>query len=131
MKVIGIDSGSTNVKLIEVDEKFNIVNKMFLEKRPIRTALDEFVKSNNIDLSNVSNIVLTGVGSSEIKEDTIYGIKVLKQDEFRSIATGGKYLAKKDKAIIVSIGTGTAFVRAEGNDIKHIGGTRCWWRYTF
>lgn len=131
MTIIGIDSGSTNVKLIEVNEKFNIVNKMFLSKRPIKEALDEFVKFKKIDLSNVSCIVLTGVRSSEIKEDKICGIKVLKQDEFISIANGGKFLSKKDKAMIVSIGTGTAFVRAEGNDIKHIGGTRSRWRHTF
>lgn len=35
----------------------------------------------------------------------------------------GLELSKKEEAIIISVGTGTAFVRANKNDIKHIGGT--------
>ena len=44
-------------------------------------------------------------------------------EEFIAIGTGGLALSKKEKAIIASIGTGTALIRANKKDFKHLGGT--------
>ena len=88
-------------------------------------------------------IVLTGVGKDEI-EDTIYDIPTAKVDEFIAIGTGGLYLSNKKSGLVVSIGTGTAFVEAKrrleegaigelflieseyAHDYSHIGGTGGW-----
>ncbi len=120
--IIGVDSGSSAVKIIAEDEKENIVNKLILNKMPVIQAIEIFLNKYNIDKNNITKIVLTGVGKEEI-EKNIYDIPTIKVDEFVAIGTGGQYLTKQKEALIVSIGTGTAFVMAKGKKYKHIGGT--------
>ena len=66
--------------------------------------------------------MLTGVGSSLFKEN-IYGIPTHKVDEFKAIGLGGLALSNKKEGLIISMGTGTAFVRADKDGIRHIGGS--------
>lgn len=122
MSIIGIDAGSSCIKAIQTDIKGKIINKQLFEKTSIIEALELFLKHNNINKKDVEKIVLTGVGKDEIKEN-IYEISTEKVDEFKAIATGGLELAKKQEALVISIGTGTAFVMANNNKYKHIGGT--------
>lgn len=110
------------VKLVELDEKGNILNKLITTKIPIMEAIEKFIIKNKTDKTSISKIVLTGVGTDEI-EGNIYNIPTIKVDEFVAIGTGGLYLANQNEALIVSIGTGTAFVMAEKSSFKHIGGT--------
>jgi len=65
---------------------------------------------------------MTGVGSSFIN-DKIFGIPTYKVDEFLAIGLGGLFLSSLSKAVIVSMGTGTAYVYAEGDHAVHLGGT--------
>jgi type II pantothenate kinase len=67
-------------------------------------------------------IMVTGVGASFIKVP-LYGIPTGKVDEFRAIGMGGLFLANLTSAIIVSMGTGTAFVKADSREVRHLGGT--------
>lgn len=122
MSVIGIDSGSTTVKIIETNARGEILHKLILNKLPVMQAIEIFINKEKVNKSNIEKFVLTGVGKDEI-EDTIYDIPVIKVDEFIAIGTGGLYLAKQKKALVVSIGTGTAFVEAKGKKFKHIGGS--------
>ena len=122
MSIIGIDAGSSCIKAIEVDQGAQIINKEIISKTSIINALELFLKHNNIKETNISKIVLTGVGKDEIKEN-IHGIPTEKVDEFKAIATGGLELSQKQEALVVSIGTGTAFVMAKKDSYKHIGGT--------
>jgi len=122
MSIIGIDSGSSIVKIIEIDNNKKIKHSIMLEKTPVKDALDKFINSNKIDIKIIEKIVLTGIGKDEIDED-IYEIPTVKIDEFIAIGTGGLYLTKKKEALVVSIGTGTAFVKAKNRKFKHIGGT--------
>lgn len=122
MSIIGIDAGSSCIKSIEVDQDARIISKEIISKTSILNALELFLKHNNIKETNISKIVLTGVGKDEIKEN-IHGIPTEKVDEFKAIATGGLEFSKKQEALVVSIGTGTAFVMAKKDSYKHIGGT--------
>lgn len=122
MNIIGIDSGSSAVKIIEQDESGQILHKLMLNKMPVKKALEVFINKEKIKKNKISKIVLTGVGKDEIEEN-LYGIPTIKIDEFIAIGTGGKKLADKKNALIVSIGTGTAFVMAKGKSYTHIGGT--------
>lgn len=122
MSVIGIDSGSSIVKLIEADEEYNIINKLILDKIPIQRAFEIFIDKTKIDKTKISKIVLTGIGKDEIQED-IDKIPTIRIDEFIAIGTGGLFLTKQKSGLIVSIGTGTAFVKAKRKKIKHIGGS--------
>ena len=66
--------------------------------------------------------MVTGVGSSYVKEP-IFGISTGRVEEFYSIGMGGLFLSKLSNAVIVSMGTGTAFVKAESGKATHLGGT--------
>ena len=122
MSIIGIDSGSTFVKIIETDERLNILHKMILKKMETEKAFDIFIKREQIKREQIKKIVVTGIGKDNINEN-IQNIETIKVDEFEAIATGGLFLAQKKKALIVSIGTGTALVLAHGKKYTHIGGT--------
>lgn len=122
MNIIGIDSGSSAVKMVELNSDEKIINQLMISKIPVKQAIDTFVNSKNIDKRSIEKIVITGVGKDEINE-SIYGIPTIKVDEFTAIGEGGLSLANKEEALIVSIGTGTAFVRANKKGSKHIGGT--------
>lgn len=118
MSIIGIDIGSSTTKIVEYKNE-KIENKLIIRDGFSKEKLDEFINSNNIE---VEKIVFTGIGASKInKED--YNVTVNVVDEFSAIAKGGLYLAKKEKALIVSVGTGTAFIDVNGSEAKHLGGT--------
>lgn len=127
MSIIGIDSGSSIIKIIFVDEKVNIQNKLLLEKMPIPEALDKFINLFSINMKEIEKIVVTGVGTITIR-DSIHNIPVVKIDEFTAIGAGGSYLSKQDNILATNIGTGTAFVGVKNGEYKHIGGSRSWRR---
>ena len=85
-------------------------------------ALGRFISSNGWKLSDVDQILSTGVGSSHIGQE-LNGIRNTQVDEFLAIGYGGQYLTGVQRAIIVSMGTGTALVHASGDKIEYLGGT--------
>lgn len=119
MSIIGIDIGSSTTKIIEYKNGI-IINKQISTNTNSEEVLDNFIENNNI--KNIEEIVLTGIGLDKIEVNK-YGVPVKKVDEFKAIGVGGLNLSNRKEAIIVSIGTGTAFIRADGKDIKHLGGT--------
>jgi type II pantothenate kinase len=85
-------------------------------------AIGSFLRAQGIKLHDVSSIALTGVGSTFINEQ-IYDIETHKVDEFLAIGYGALRLSGLEEAIVVSMGTGMAFVRAGKDAITHIGGS--------
>lgn len=122
MKIIGIDAGTSNVKIIAMDKEGKISNKMFLHKMEIIKALEKFLEQSEINENEISKIVITGIGQTEINEN-IHGIETIKIDEFKAVGTGATFSTNLKEALIISIGTGTAFVRADNGKYTHIGGT--------
>lgn len=119
MSVIGIDIGSSTIKMIEYKDK-RILSKAIYESKEYEKTIDNFINENNI--KEIDKIVLTGINAKKV-DISKYNIPVEVVDEFTAIGTGGLYLSKKEKAIIASVGTGTALIRAEGKNFKHLGGT--------
>lgn len=126
MHTICADLGSTITKIIEVDENNKIINKNIYQKEEPKKLLKKFIENNNIEPRSIEAIIITGVGT--IEEQEFLKIPVLYIDEFKAIGLGGLTASNKQNAIIASIGTGTAFIRANKNEIKHLGGSRSWWR---
>lgn len=122
MKIVGVDAGSSNTKIIALDENGKIVSKILLPKMKVEESLDKFMEQAKISKEEISKIVVTGIGQSEIMYD-IYGIQTIKIDEFEAVGTGATYLTNLEDALIISIGTGTAFIRANKGKYTHIGGT--------
>ncbi len=124
--VIGIDVGGSTTKIVGYTDEGKLVSMLKVEAADPLTsaygALGKFINENGLALSDVAQIILTGVGSSLFKKD-IYGIPTSSVDEFVAIGSGGLALSGKKEGLIVSMGTGTAFVRAGKEGICHIGGS--------
>lgn len=118
MSIIGIDIGSSTTKIIEYKNN-RIVNKKILRKGYSKDELEKFLNENNIV---PEKLVFTGIGADKINFEE-YNIPFEKVEEFTAIAKGGLYLSKKQEAIVVSVGTGTALIEAKKNSIKHLGGS--------
>ena len=125
MITIGIDIGGSTTKIVGVREQ-NIVEPLTVEANdPVASAsgaLGKFLDVHRLEFPDIRHIMVTGVGSSFL-EQALLGIPITKVDEFKALGYGGLFLAGLEKAIIVSMGTGTAFVKAHGRCIRHLGGT--------
>ncbi len=127
MKVrIGIDVGGSTTKIIGLSDEKIIKPLLIKAADPVTSlfgAFGKFVYENKIEISNIDKILITGVGATYINEN-IYGIETIKVSEFDANALGGLYLSKKEKALIVSLGTGTSIVEATKNvSNNYVGGT--------
>lgn len=124
--IIGIDVGGSTTKIVGYTEQAKPVGMLKVEAADPLTsaygALGKFINENKLTLSDVKKIILTGVGSALFKKK-IYGIPTSVVDEFKAIGLGGLALSKKQEGLVVSMGTGTAFVRAGKKGIFHIGGS--------
>ena len=109
MSIIGIDIGSSTTKIVEY-ENGKILNKAISENKNYESVLSDFINQNNI--KEIDKIVVTGINAKKINLGK-YNVPVNIVEEFIAIGTGGLYLTKKKKAIIASVGTGTALIRAE------------------
>lgn len=123
--IIGIDIGGSTTKIAGFRDK-QIFSPFFVKSNdPIASlygALGKFLSTNRLGLSDIERIMITGAGSSFVTEK-IHGIPTGKIDEFRAIGAGGLFLSGLPKAMIVSMGTGTAFVMADGTNVEHMGGS--------
>lgn len=122
MNYIGIDIGTSNIKIIETNEKLEIKNKKIFEKINPNIALEEFINTYNINLNDVKQVVITGVGTDKFEEN-LFKCSVKYVPEFIAIGNSGKIILNNEDAIIASAGTGTAFIMNQGSTITHIGGT--------
>ena len=119
MNIIGIDIGSSTIKIIEY-KNGNMLNKGIFESKNYEEVIDNFISKNNI--KEIDKIVITGINAQKANLEK-YNIPVNIVEEFIAIGMGGLVLSKKEKAIIASVGTGTALIRAKGKEFKHLGGT--------
>ena len=128
--ILGIDVGLSTTKIVGFDitsGKRRLMEPLFVKATdPVTSmygALGKFTCENDLALSDIEKIMVTGVGASGIK-DNIYSLKWETVSEFDCIGLGGRYLSNFDRAIIASLGTGTALVYSEsGKAPEYLGGT--------
>ena len=125
--ILGIDIGGSTTKIVGLrPDGSHIAMHRVQAQDPITSlygALGNFLFTNGLQLSDVDRIALTGVGASYVDGD-IYGIPTEKVDEFAAVGTGGLALSGQEKAVVISMGTGTAFIWAEkGGEIRHLCGS--------
>lgn len=84
-------------------------------------AFGKYIYDNGITLPEIEMVMLTGVGSAFI-DQPLYGLPTAKTDEFLANGLGAQYAASLERLIVVSMGTGTSFVKVDGQHIQHIGG---------
>ena len=128
--VIGIDVGGSTTKIVgfrDNDGKRELISPQFVKANDPLTAtygaFGKFTDENGIKISEIDKVLMTGVGASYVKHD-LYGIECVRAPEFDCIGRGGLYLSGLDRALVVSMGTGTAIVHAtKGGVMEYLGGT--------
>lgn len=124
--ILGIDVGGSTTKIVGMKPDRTLISTMLVKAYDQLTslygALGNYMDTNGLELSNVEDIFITGVGSSYLN-GSIYGIPTHRVEEFSAIGKGGLFLSGMEQAIVISMGTGTAFVRASGDEFTHIGGS--------
>ncbi|MBR4657705.1 MAG: pantothenate kinase [Clostridia bacterium] len=124
--ILGIDVGGSTTKIVGMRADRTLISTMMVKAYDQLTslygALGNFMDTNRLPLSDVERIYITGVGSSYLNGD-IYGIPTHRVEEFSAIGKGGLWLSGLEQAIVISMGTGTAFVQADNNGYTHIGGS--------
>lgn len=127
--VIGIDIGGSTTKIVgfrEADGRLEWIEpQVIMADDPLTAtygAFGKFTDENGLSLSDIDRVMITGVGSSHIK-NSLYGLDCKRVEEFECIGRGGLYLSGLKDALVVSMGTGTAMVHATDSGIEYLGGT--------
>lgn len=125
MYIISVDLGSTNNKAIVLkieNDNIELIGKVKKRSTDFALFIIDILKKYNIEKENIEKIIATGTGASYI-EDSIFGVDIIKVNEFDAIGYGGLILAKVYEGIVVSIGTGTSFIYSDLNKCERLGGT--------
>ena len=130
--IIGIDIGGSTTKIVGFSEDMSLIEPMSVRATDPLTsvygAFGKFLSTNGLELEDVEQVMITGVGSSYI-DKPLYGRPCSHVGEFQCVGYGGIYLSGLKEAIIVSMGTGTSISHcAYPNNAMHptvtyLGGT--------
>ena len=123
--IIGIDVGGSTTKIVGLKDGVlqNTINVKASD--PVTSAygaFGKFLTESGLEIADIDKVMFTGVGSSFLKNE-IFGLPCEKVDEFMAIGLGGRHLTGIENALMVSMGTGTAYVSVVGDKIVHEGGT--------
>ncbi len=123
---VGIDIGGSTTKIVGFNNDQLIAPISVKANDPITSiygALGRFTTQNNLALEDIDKLMITGVGASFVG-DSLYSRPCVHLGEFECVARGGLYLSGLDRAIIASMGTGTALVYSQSNgEYEYLGGT--------
>ncbi len=127
MITVGLDYGTTQVKAVLLKDKVMTGAKCFprnvFKGKDAEQMISEFLTECETSVSDVNLFSLTGVGAKDVGE-SILGINTVMYDEFACLTKGALMLSGMQKALIASVGTGSAFVMASShNEYAHIGGS--------
>ena len=128
MKIIlGIDIGSTAIKIVAVDEKKQIAAKVKAKTGDrlvsMYGVLGKLLHEQGLGYNDIEKIALTGAGASWFEDDKIHGVAVTKVQETMAVGRGARALSGLSEALIMNIGTGTVFVHAKEGYAVHVGGS--------
>ena len=123
--LIGLDIGGSTTKIVGFDGE-KLLEPVWVKANDqvasAYGAFGKFIEKHRIPLKNIRKIMATGVGLSYLEGD-IFGIETQGVPEFDSVGKGGLYLAGLEKAIVVSMGTGTSIVAAQAGTVQHLIGS--------
>ena len=115
-KIVGVDFGASGTKIVMMRGRKLLKSTMKQADETIEDALKRF------GLEDADCITVTGVGAAQ-QPETLLGKKVVKIDEFASLYRGASTVSKRFNMVVVSVGTGTAFVRVTPFGAWHLGGS--------
>lgn len=124
--ILGIDIGGSTTKIVGLDTHGKPISMLRVKAEDQLTslygALGNYLASNQLSLSDVQRVVLTGVGSTYV-EGNIYGLPTCRVSEFTASGTGALALSEQSSGIVVTMGTGTALLWAHDGEVSHLCGS--------
>ena len=124
--ILGIDGGGSTTKVVGLDVHGNPLSMLRVRAEDQVTslfgALGNYLSSNHLTLEDVRRVVLTGVGASYV-DGNIYGLPTYRVDEFSASGAGALALSGQERAVVSTMGTGTAFLLAEKGRVQHLCGS--------
>ena len=128
--VIGIDVGISTTKIVGIKNGKVSAPIRITAADPITSlygAFGKYLHDNDIDLKDVEQVMLTGVGAAYI-DQPIYGLPTAKSQEFMADGLGARFESKLDHTIVViggiGVGGGTlaglARIMLNTSDIKQV-----------
>ncbi|MCI9331411.1 MAG: pantothenate kinase [Oscillibacter sp.] len=125
--ILGIDIGGTTTKIVGLNQAGDLLSTLRVQAEdPITSlygAFGSYLTKNHLTLADVGRVVLTGVGSSYVEGD-IYGLPTCFVDEFTASGTGALAMSGQPRAVVATLGTGTAFLWADrGKGVRHLCGS--------
>lgn len=124
MITLGIDVGGSTTKIVGVENGEIRSPQWITAADPVSSLFGAFGKytyDNGISLNDIDHVMLTGAGSAYISSP-LYGLPTFRVDEFMANALGASFRSGLERMVVVSMGTGTSFVRVDGDSVTHLGG---------
>lgn len=126
MKIkVGLDIGGSTTKIVGMKDGKIIAREIVRAADPVTSAfgaVGKLINDHSISVNDIEQINITGVGSG-YPQAPIFGIKTVVVEEFKATGLGGLYLSGLEHAVVVSMGTGTAYLEANKNNVRHIIGS--------
>lgn len=122
--IIGVDVGISTTKIVGIRNGKVLAPVGITATDPVSSlygAFGKYLYDNDIKLDDIEKVMITGVGAGYVKPE-IFGCLTEKVDEYVADALGAAYKSELDKMIVVSMGTGTTYVKKVGDEIEHLGG---------
>jgi len=123
--IIGLDVGGSTTKIIGMQDNTIVAKAVVKAADPVTSAfgaVGKLINDNSLNLSDIEKINITGVGAG-FPAGPILGIDTVIIQEFDATGKGGLFLSGLDHAVVVSMGTGTAYLDATHERVKHIIGS--------
>lgn len=126
MKIkVGLDIGGSTTKIVGMQDGKIIAREIVRAADPVTSAfgaVGKLINDHSISVNDIEQINITGVGSG-YPQAPIFGIKTVVVEEFKATGLGGLYLSGLEHVVVVSMGTGTAYLEATKNSVRHIIGS--------
>ena len=122
---IGLDIGGSTTKVMGLlDGKFHgsWLGKADDAEASAYGALFKYLSIHSLAPQDIEQIAVTGVGNNALQDNFIHS-PIKRVDEFEAVGRGGLFLTGLKEAVVVSLGTGTAFVYANGAGSRHLIGS--------
>ena len=125
--ILGIDIGGSTTKIVGLRTDGSVVSMLRVRAEDQVTslygALGNYLSSSGLSLGDVRRVVLTGVGASYVEGD-IFSLPTCKVDEFSASGAGALALSGQPSGVVVTMGTGTAFLWADqSGTVRHLCGS--------
>ena len=122
---VGLDIGGSTTKIVGMQDGKMIASEIVRAADPVTSAfgaVGKLINDNSFSVNDIEQINITGVGAG-FPQAPILGIKTVVVEEFKATGLGGLFLSGLDHAIVVSMGTGTAYLEANKDSVRHIIGS--------